>query len=537
MIFGSVSPRDAVGAILAHSTKAGDSSFKKGRVLSEQDIVALEQAGVVQILVARLEAGDVPEDEAASELALALAGNGARAAAPFTGRANIFATTHGVLDYDTKLIEAINLIDESITIATLPPYDTVSERQMLATIKIIPFAVPRVALDKALTLLHEATGRMQVLAYRSSKVGLVATTLPSLKSSILDKTRKVLDARLSAMNSEIIQEIRCPHEEKAVAEAVSKLLAQGCSPVLVFGASANVDRRDVVPAGIVRAGGEILHFGMPVDPGNLMLLARHGEVPVIGLPGCARSPKLNGFDFILARVIAGLPITREDVMRMGVGGLLKEIPTRPQPREGGDTIPHAAPRVAAIVLAAGSSSRMGTNKLLAEIEGKPMILRVVEAATSAQARPIIVVTGHQDDALRTALSGKSVTFAHNPDYVDGLATSLKAGIAALPATIDGVLICLGDMPDISTAHLERLISAFDPLEGRSICVPVFSGKRGNPVLWGAEYFDEIRSLKGDVGAKHLIGEHADEVCEVAMPDDATLNDIDTPDALAKRRGQ
>ncbi|MDX5366272.1 MAG: NTP transferase domain-containing protein, partial [Alphaproteobacteria bacterium] len=320
-----------------------------------------------------------------------------------------------------------------------------------------------------------------------------------------------------------------------VADAVRSLLKDGLSPILVFGASATVDRRDVVPSGIVLAGGDILHFGMPVDPGNLLLLARHGETPVIGLPGCARSPKLNGFDWVLARLAAGLEVTPKDIMGMGLGGLLKEIPTRPQPREGGSTAP-SAPRIAALVLAAGKSSRMqGPNKLLMDVGDKPMVAHIVDAALESSAGPVIVVTGNAEAEVRAALAGRAVTFVHNPDYAEGLSTSLRAGLGALPEETDGALVCLGDMPDIRAAHLDRLIAAFDPEEGRTICVPTVAGKRGNPVLWGRDWFAAMMDVKGDTGAKHLIGENEDAVCEVPMPDDAALRDIDTQAELAIQR--
>ncbi len=535
MIFAEMTPDEAEGAILAHSQKAGSETYKKGRILSRVDIAALKEAGISHITAARLEADDVPEDEAAAALASALAGKAIRTSAAFTGRANLYADEAGVLEIDADRIDAINAIGEALTVATLAPFESVAPRQMLATVKVIPFAVPRAELDKALEIARLGPAPMALHRFEPRRAGLVATLLSGTKESVAEKSRAVLEARLGAMGGTITREIRVPHSTSAVADAVRSLAKEGLSPILIFGASATVDRRDVVPSGIVLAGGDILHFGMPVDPGNLLLLARHGETPVIGLPGCARSPKLNGFDWVLARLAAGLEVTPKDIMSMGLGGLLKEIPTRPQPREGGNTAP-TAPRIAALVLAAGKSSRMQgpNNKLLMEVGGKPMVAHIVDAALESSAGPVIVVTGNAEAEIRLALAGRDVTFVHNSDYADGLSTSLRAGLTALPDKADGALVCLGDMPDIRAAHLDRLIAAFDPEEGRTICVPTVAGKRGNPVLWGRDWFAAMMDVKGDTGAKHLIGENADAVCEVPMPDDAALRDIDTQAELASR---
>jgi molybdenum cofactor cytidylyltransferase len=278
---------------------------------------------------------------------------------------------------------------------------------------------------------------------------------------------------------------------------------------------------------------------MPVDPGNLLLLARLGDIPVLGLPGCARSPKLNGFDWVLHRIAADVPVTRRDIMRMGAGGLLTEIPTRPLPRASA-TAPSVetprAPRIAALVLAAGQSRRMGAlNKMIADVEGQPMVARVVDAVMASQAKPVVVVTGHDPDAVRSALAGRELTFVHNPQYAEGLSTSLRVGLAALPDDVDGVVVCLGDMPRVGAETLNRLIAAYNPVEGRAICVPTVNGKRGNPVLWDRRFFPEMQDLAGDVGARHLIGAHGDLVCEVAMEEAGVLIDIDTPEALKALR--
>ncbi len=533
MKFGNIPLTEAVGAILAHSHHLSDRVLKKGRVLSDTDVADLQRVGYGSIVGAIVEPEDVPEDEAASRLAFAIRGDGLYTTAPFTGRCNLIADGDGLLLIDEARLERLNLVDESMTVATLPAFTRIGERRMVATIKIIPFAVGHSDLNRCLEITSESTPIIRRASFRSRSVGLIQTTLPGTRDAVLDKTASILSARLGNLHASLGREIRCAHDEAAIAPAISDLLGSSHDLILISGASAIVDRRDMVPAAIVRAGGTIDHFGMPVDPGNLLLLAHHGDVPVLGLPGCARSPKFNGLDLVLERLAADMQIARTDIMRMGAGGLLKEFVDRPQPRDDRPRpVKAELPSVTAVVMAAGQSRRMGSlNKLLADIDGVPMVARVVDAALASQAARVFVVVGHESDRVRRALEGRSVDFVVNPDYADGLSTSLRAGLAALDEKSQAALICLGDMPRLTAEQLDRLIAAYDPIEGRAICVPTYRGKRGNPVLWDRRFFEEMSDLSGDVGARHLIGANAEVVVEVEMDDDAVLIDIDSPSAL------
>jgi molybdenum cofactor cytidylyltransferase len=343
---------------------------------------------------------------------------------------------------------------------------------MVATVKVIPFAVPRDVLDKALAIIGNRP-LIRVEAFRNKRAGLIITKLPQTKPTIVAKSEDSIRERIAALGGTLEAVRIVSHGIAEVASAIGELRALHCDPILVFGASAIVDRGDIIPMAVTKAGGRVLHLGMPVDPGNLMMFGALGDVPVIGVPSCARSPKLNGFDWVLARVMADVPVTREDIMDMGAGGLLAEIPTRPTPREGKPK-PQRAPRVAAVVLAAGQSSRMGANKLLADVGGQPMIRRTVAAMRQA-VDDTIVVTGRDAQEIEAALDGLPVTFVHNPDFADGLSTSLRAGIENLPPDTDAAVIALGDMPLVTPDAVRRLIAAYSPAEHRSVIVPVFRG--------------------------------------------------------------
>ncbi len=357
---------EALGAILAHGVRAGGQRLQERAACCRMPIVAGICAPASPPSWWRgLNRGDVGEDEAAARIAVLCGGAEVRTGAAFTGRVNLYALNDGLALIDAATVDALNAIDEAITIATVSPYARVGRGQMVATIKIIPFAAPRTCRRGGRARCCTRAPRPRRTVSRRMRAALISTALPDTKPSLLDKNRSALEDRLTSLGSTIVFERNaCRMRPAALAAAIGEAAAVGADPILVFGASAITDRRDVIPAAITAAGGEIVHFGMPVDPGNLLLLGRLGDRTVIGLPSCARSPKLNGFDFVLWRLLAGLPVGRAEIAAMGVGGLLGEIPTRPQPRDERPAEAPHLPRIGAIVLAAGLSSRMGSNKLL-----------------------------------------------------------------------------------------------------------------------------------------------------------------------------
>jgi molybdenum cofactor cytidylyltransferase len=335
MIFADVPLSQAAGAIAAHSIRLGDLVIKKGVVLTAQHVKGLAALAIDRVTIARLEPDDTDENTAAARLAQSLLGANVMAHGPATGRANLFATADGVLQVDAARIDSMNMVDEALTVATLPNWRVVQRGEMIATVKIIPFAVPSTLLEQSFAAAG-VLSPVSVAAFKPLRVGLIATSLPGLKPAVIRKTSDVLAKRLQTGQASLTAEELVGHKSADVAEAIARM-GGGVDLLVLFGASAMTDRRDVLPTAIEQAGGSIIHFGLPVDPGNLLLLGQWTRpdgktIPVIGAPGCARSPKENGFDWVLQRLMAGLKVTREDMMRMGHGGLLMEIVQRGQLR-------------------------------------------------------------------------------------------------------------------------------------------------------------------------------------------------------------
>lgn len=539
MKFGPVAVRDAEGTILAHSVQAGKSRLKKGLRLDSESVLQLLESGLEEVIVARPDADDVDENAAAEALANAFAAAGETAieiAPPGTGRVNLHAGEKGLFRADRALVDAFNAIDPAITFACLADRAVVDAGDMVGTIKIIPLAVPRQALERACTAIA-ATGFARLLPFRPHRAAMVATRLPTLKPKVMEKTRALTAERLAAYGSHLDGYAECAHDADALAGPLAQH-AEDHDLLIVFGASAVTDPDDVIPAAIRKAGGTVTRVGMPVDPGNLLVLGEIGGKPVIGAPGCARSPKENGFDWVLARILAGAPPSAADIGQLGVGGLLTEIPTRPQPRAQ-----TAAPRreqgVGIVLLAAGRASRMGEgtgHKLLAEFDGQPLVRRMAERALASAARQVVAVTGHRAEQIRRALSGLGIVQVENPDFTSGMASSLKAGLGALAEDLSGVMILLADMPGLTRSHLDRLIAAFEENAGEAIVRACDGDIRGNPVILPAAMRPELGKLEGDVGARALIESAGFPVVDIDIGPAARL-DVDTPEAVRAAGGR
>lgn len=493
MRFGPVPVPEAEGAILAHSLALPDGRLRKGRVLGAGDLARLKQAGISHVVVARLEAGDLDEDAAAAALGAALVPPDGllSATAPFTGRVNLHAEVAGLVSVDTRRVAAMNAVDEAITLATLPDLARVAPRTMVATVKVVAYGVAAAAVAQATA---RAAGALRLHPVRHRTATLVLTRLPGTGERLLEKGRDAIAARLSALGITLLEVPVVDHDTAAIAAALAA--ARG-DLVLVLTASATSDREDVGPAALGLAGGRLERFGMPVDPGNLLFLGAVAGRPVIGLPGCARSPALNGADWVLERVACGLEVTAGDIAAMGVGGLLKEIPIRPQPRDRPERGPGLRPRIAALVLpGAGDPAAMA------------------ESLAAARLSPQLAV----------ATAGSPVPEGMTV-LPSGTGTPVAAAVARLPAEIDALMLVQPDRP-VAAATLSRMTAAFSPADGREIVHLAGSAPGEAPLLLGRRFFEVLAVMESAAELSAMIEASSEFRVEItALPGGSKARDV------------
>jgi len=590
MYFGELDLDDALGCYLAHSIKLPQRRLRKGLKLTAELLEELRSNDIKQVTVARLDKDDVHEDHAASVLASKLHGKNVHCGEARTGRVNLYASRTGLLALSREDILACNSVDNNITIATLPENMWVQAGRMVATVKIISYAVTEQSLQQAVSKLATNGETLAIHEPQTQRAHLIQTRLTGTSDALLEKTEKITRNRLISRDIELASSSVCEHSERSLSTTIKDLrAAEHCSAndwLLIIGASAISDIGDVVPTVARQLGGNIRRFGIPVDPGNLLLLADIDKHPLIGLPGCARSPKANGLDQFIDRMACKLPIDDSWINSLAVGGLLGEVFERPQPRtladrqyreQNGSQLQGPLPSITAVVLAAGSSTRFGEeNKLLADWQGEAMIIATLNNLLESEVNNVLLISGSDAKALLQVLAcrfestsstqqnsststafhcrihNKKIQVIHNPLHASGMGSSLKTAISSLLSSsqidkhsetpVPSVLICLGDMPVVKPDTINRLIQAAnrqvtEPGTMRySAFLPSFKGKRGNPVLLNADLFDDLLAIDGDRGARDLLSGNPDIVQLIPVDDAGILLDIDTPTELDTQQG-
>lgn len=526
MRFGARALSETLGSTLAHTLKINGSLYRKGRIISAADIKALREAGITDIIVATPDPEDVSENDAAARIAAALEARNITLSAPYTGRVNLHAQRAGLFTISSEGVTALNSISPSITLSCLMPKSWVAERQMVATIKIIPYAVRQSDLEAAEEVAQNLKLDIHSSVCRTSH--LILTRTPGLKETLIAKGETAVRERITALGLAAPRVSVCPHREDAIAAEFAN------SPedlTLILTASATSDLYDTAPVALRQAGGTVERFGMPVDPGNLLFTGTLNGRPVIGLPGCARSPALNGADWVLQRIIAGMPVSDAEFASMGVGGLLKEIPTRPHPRATPNRS-SVRPEIAILMLAAGASSRMkGRDKLLEDVSGEPLLQRCLQRALASKVDHVLVTLPDLSHPRADTIPSDTIIRVPVPNRDQGLSASIKAGIAGLPETTDAVMLMFADMPDITPHDIDLLCAAFSPEDGREIIrATTADGTPGHPVLFGRRFFEGLQQLDGDHGARDILRQAGEFITDIVLSGDRATTDLDTPKA-------
>ncbi len=505
---------------LAHSLTVNGVHYPKAARLDNTHIKKISSAKIPKLYVFQLSSEDISENDAADKIANIICGSNVTAHKAKHGRVDIFASCDGRFGAD-QAINELNQLNSSITIATLEANKLVKAGDRLATVKIIPYGVPAIEIQK-----YTATSELlNVLPYEPKNACFISTD-----QKLTEKAFVTIQDRCADRAVSITQRLSCDHTVEDIQNQLKLIDYTQIDIVLILGKAATSDKRDVIPQAIEAAGGDIDRVGMPAEPGNLLVYATlhtpHFKciVPIIGLPGCIKSPLFNGFDRVLADISTGKAVSFSNIANIGIGGLTARAPKQATALSQDKT------QIKAIILAAGKANRAGGIKLLANISGKTILAHTID--TYRNYNPTIV-TGHRSDDIAKIVEEANVPHVHNPDYAQGLSTSLKIGISTVLPNCDYLLIALADMPFVQQKTITTMSEAVKDHPDAGIIIPTCGGKRGNPILWHRRYFDALNTVTGDKGGRFVIHKNECDVLEVETHDPGILLDLDTPEMLAQ----
>ena len=516
---------DSCGYLLMHSVFLKDGRLRKGKIIDQDDIYVMKSSEIEMVYVGEYEQDDIPENDASSQIAKAIAMDEFLISPTLSGKTNITVSSDGLIEIDEDNVTKLNNLSPNVAISTLNNHDVIYRGDHILSVKIISYAISSLHLEKIISFLKK-NRIIKLKAFKSMRIGVIYTTSKNEKQSLIEKTKKSIKSRISDYNSTIMDERIISHDYMTIKENVDQLKDSNINCILLFLSTSISDVNDIVPSVIDELGGEIKSFGMPVDPGNLTLNGKIQSVDIVVAAGSARSDSLNGLDWHLNCIHAGIEVTQDMVNSLGVGGLLKDIDFAIKRKRVSKAIDTKKSNIAAVVLCAGESKRMGKkNKLLLQVEGKSLIKNYIEKISKSNVSEIVIVTGHQSDEIAKELDGYDLKFIHNEKYKEGMSTSLNTGINSLSDNINAAIICLPDMPMIGIYEINKLIEYYNPSIGNEICIATYNDQRGNPVLWDRKYFKKLMQIKGDKGGRYLLPKFLDKSVEVKLGEAVTF-DVD-----------
>ena len=460
-------PQESLGSVIAQTYNLPGKTISKGTFVTSEIVDYFKEGDVQNILCAVPDNGDIHEDEAANIISNAIDRSHIYIESASTGRVNFKSRSLCLVRYKRDLIKEVNLVDESIAFSIVEHNQLLAKNDLIATLKIIPFFTQKKYVDQVISILAK-NELFKTHSLNKKEVSLIQTSFEWQKKSMFKATSNVTRNRLEALDCSLNEEKLIRHDYKVLRSEIRSSIESGIDILLISGASAITDRSDYIPKAILSEGGEIIQYGLAVDPGNLLLVGKIGKTTIIGMPGCARSPKLNGFDWVLQLLMADIPVVKEELAEMGAGGLLMEIASRPLPRALAKSVNKREKKIMGVILAAGNSTRMGKdNKLLKNIDGAPLIRNIALEITKSDLDSCSIVLGYQSDKVADVIKDLNINLILNPLWKEGQASSLKAALNSLTSSYSDLLIMLGDLPGIKSGHINRIIEEHLSSENRS----------------------------------------------------------------------
>lgn len=529
MKFGEFPLYDALGVELSHAIKCAGKVFPAGHIITADDVRLLRQAEIKTVVGTFFSSDDLRPDIVCDILLKDIVGDHLRYTLPKNGCSEIYADADGVFISQPERLLRFNSHDESLILSSLLPFTPVYKNQLIASLRLLGPAFNADMINDAVAKIMGQGSLLRIAAYAFCKIAFVRTVMHGEEISESEEQTR---SRYAVFGFDISRYVVCPHDRSAVSNEIEKAEKDGLDAVFIESSAPPLNRKDVIPCSVKEAGADIDRLGWCVDPGVSALIAHKNDTKIIAFAaGDFSSPSIDR----LVRYIATKSLPRPDEFPLLATGTLslERLIKFLDPADERKTVAVGSleerSKIAVVVLAAGASKRMiGSNKLLENVQGVPMVERAVRSALSSKADFVAVVTGYDAKFIEKRLVDYDVKIVRNPDYSSGVLSSIRLGLSVLPPDVIAAVVLPADMPGFTEEYINKLIDLFDPKAAKkAVCLPSFKGVRHNPVLWPRELFKSVKIIPEDAHWMPALVEHSDYISELKLDDDLPLTDVNT----------
>lgn len=525
----------ALGVKIFEEIRLDGMILEKGRTLNEEDIIQLKLSGIPSVFGAIMSETDLTLEAALGIIAAKLCGNNTAYAVSHGGICKIAAVQDGIFLCSDDRVAKFNRYSHNVILNTIAPYSFVTAGEVIAELQITSPVVSQDAVDK---IIYSLSGNIELLSVKEQapkKTALIYTKFynDAVETAHFTSVVKKLVQDFSLLQLDYANEYNAVHTREEVANAVEKAVADGNEVIFIIPGVKTNDKDDIVPSALNSYVDEIVNYGIPQVDASDLVIAYKRNAKIISLPFKYDTTDSKLVDHYIKLAVINDKIYDYDFARpqnilIGERQGLTEAETEQLVSSENKSLGKDEANIAVVILAAGVGRRAGRNKLLVDVNGKPLFMNAVQAAMQSKASPVFVVTGNQAAEVSEFLEDIDVNIVYNPSYNAGVKTSLNLGLKSVPSFCEGAIILPADMPNITPKFLNKMIAAFKKGQEKQVIMAAHKGIKHNPILWSKALFGVADMVPENADLRPVFMEHEDYSILVNADSSKLLLDITYP---------
>lgn len=534
----------ALGIRIAEEIRFEGKVLGKGHELTEEDIIQLKLSGITKVFGAEMGENDISNETALGIIAAKICGNNTAYSIGKNGVCKIVAVKDGVFVCADDRVAKFNRLSHNLILNTIEPYAIVKSGEVIAELELTLPVIEQKMVDEIIFSLSGNIELISVAVQEKKKTALIYAKLynDALETEHFTNIVTKLVKDFSELQFDFQNEYNTRHTIDDVGNAVQKAVDDGNDVIFILSGQKSVDAKDVIPSALNSYVDELVNLTIPQVGASDLIIAEKRRTKIIALPYNYDKidSKLTNHFIKLAIVNERLhtyDFARPQNVLLSAGQALPDPEKETLFTADNKKLAKGEANIAVVVLAAGIGSRAGRNKLMLEVDEKPMFLKTVEAAVKSKASPVFVITGYNNTEVEEFLEDIDVNVIYNPSFRAGIKTSIALGIKSVPGFCDGALLLPADMPNITPEFINKMIKSFKKKEEKQVCMATWKGNKYNPIIWSKSLFGVADIVPENAHLRSVFMEHSDYTNLVEAPNDKLLLDVNFPNDIDELKKQ